>query len=114
MDRSRIASILRPKMLSVSPATWRMRDVPGSTAINIPCGWMEPGIWIGSRSQLLRSTVDANPGIYGCYPRPLRFTMQPDDTRYEASYVKNACCCDSVTVRGTSLARACFGCLLRL
>ena len=30
--------------------------MPGSQARRHPCGWMEPGMWMSSRSQLVRST----------------------------------------------------------
>ena len=31
---------------------WRITDVATSNATRAPCGWIRPGIWIGSRAQL--------------------------------------------------------------
>ena len=37
--------------------TWAMVQFSGSTESRTPCGWMAPGMWIGSRSQASRSPV---------------------------------------------------------
>ena len=46
----------RPRMVitpgcSISPAPATILSVTGSATRIMPCGWIEPGTWIGSRSQ---------------------------------------------------------------
>lgn len=44
-----------PSSRSVSPAICTTLSETASRASRTPCGWMAPGTWIGSRSQLVRS-----------------------------------------------------------
>ena len=46
-----------PKSLAVLPPAWTMCRSRGSSVSKAPCGWIDPGAWIGSRSQLVRSTA---------------------------------------------------------
>lgn len=47
----------KPSRPSTSPAAWLTRSAPRSATSIMPWGWMEPGRWIGSWSQSVRSVM---------------------------------------------------------
>ena len=90
--RSRIdpPSQAGPSNVATSPAPPTITPSRGSTISSMPCGWIAPGIWIGSRSQTVRSCPKSDgDGVRGeapfsasgfvAKPGPFVVIVQPDD-----------------------------------
>jgi hypothetical protein len=74
--RPRGSSRVTPSIAERSPAHCVTVSVSGSSANRTPCGWIDPGMWIGSRSQSV-SVAAPNGGASPSSSRDL--LVLPDD-----------------------------------